>query len=42
MIKKDGEAVYNKVRIKVVKNKVIPPIIYGHGIDTKGDLVQVN
>lgn len=46
---KDGEEAYgNRVKVKVVKNKVAPPfknceydIIYGEGIDKIGELVEV-
>lgn len=46
---KDGEEAYgNRVKVKVVKNKVAPPfkhaemdIIYGQGIDNIGELVEI-
>lgn len=45
---KEGEMVANKVRVKVVKNKVAPPfkqaefdIAYGQGIDFVGELIDL-
>jgi recombination protein RecA len=46
---KDGDRIYgSRVRVKVVKNKVAPPhclcefdIVFGEGIDTLGELVDV-
>lgn len=48
IVKKDGMPVSNKVKIKVVKNKVAPPfrealteISYGKGIDVYGEVAEL-
>ena len=48
-VKTDGEAVSNKVKIKVVKNKVAPPfkeatveIVFGKGINLTNEILDLS